>query len=225
MLGTLVNVIAIVLGSTLGILIKSRFPERINKIIFQVIGLFTITLGITMAIKTNNFILVAFSLIIGSVIGESIGIEKYLENLSEKLKNKLNNSSDKFSEGFVTATLIYCIGPMAILGSIEEGLGNSPNLLFAKSVLDGVASIALSSALGIGVMFSAIPLLLYQGGITLFASYLSTYLSDALIIELSAVGGILLLGLGITIAEIKKFKVVNMLPSLLVVVILSYFFV
>ena len=225
MLGTIVNVIAIILGSILGILIKSRLPERVNKIIFQVIGLFTITLGLTMAIKTNNFLIVAFSLIIGSVIGEIIDIENYLERLSDKLKNTLKNSSDKFSEGFVTATLIYCIGPMAILGSIEEGLGNSPNLLFAKSVLDGVASIALSSALGIGVMFSVIPLLLYQGGLTLFANYVSNYLGDALIFELSAVGGILLLGLGMNIAEIKKFKVVNMLPSLLVVVILSYFFV
>ena len=177
-----------------------------------------------MAIKTNNFLIVAFSLIIGSVIGEILGIEKYLENLSEKMKNKLKNSSDKFSEGFITTTLIYCIGPMAILGSIEEGLGNTPNLLFAKSVLDGVASIALSSALGIGVIFSAVPLLIYQGSITLFASYVSNYLSDALIIELSAVGGILLLGLGMSIAEIKKFKVVNMLPSLFVVVMLSYFF-
>ncbi|MDY1591095.1 MAG: DUF554 domain-containing protein [Methanofastidiosum sp.] len=224
MLGTIVNVIAIILGSILGILIKSRLPERVNKIIFQVIGLFTITLGLTMAIKTNNFLIVAFSLIIGSVIGEIIDIENYLERLSDKLKNTLKNSSDKFSEGFVTATLIYCIGPMAILGSIEEGLGNSPNLLFAKSVLDGVASIALSSALGIGVMFSVIPLLLYQGGLTLFANYVSNYLGDALIFELSAVGGILLLGLGMNIAEIKKFKVVNMLPSLLVVVMLSYFF-
>jgi uncharacterized membrane protein YqgA involved in biofilm formation len=225
MLGTIVNVIAIILGSILGILIKSRFPEKVNKIIFQVIGLFTITLGITMAIKTNNFLIVAFSLIIGSVIGELLDIEKYLEISTEKLKNKLKNSSDKFSEGFITATLIYCIGPMAILGSIEEGLGNAPNLLFAKSVLDGVASIALASALGIGVIFSTIPLLIYQGGITLFANYVSNYLSDALIVELSAVGGILLLGLGMNIAEIKKFRVVNMLPSLLVVVILSYFFV
>ncbi|NYT03252.1 MAG: DUF554 domain-containing protein [Candidatus Methanofastidiosa archaeon] len=225
MLGTIVNVIAIILGSILGILIKSRFPEKVNKIIFQVIGLFTITLGITMAIKTNNFLIVAFSLIIGSVIGEILDIEKYLEILTEKLKNRLKNSSDKFSEGFITATLIYCIGPMAILGSIEEGLGNAPNLLFAKSVLDGVASIALASALGIGVIFSTIPLLIYQGGITLFANYVSNYLSEALIVELSAVGGVLLLGLGMNIAEIKKFRVVNMLPSLLVVVILSYFFV
>jgi hypothetical protein len=225
MLGTIVNVFAIILGSVLGILIKSRFPEKLNKIIFQVIGLFTITLGITMAIKTNNFLVVVFSLIIGSVIGEIIDIEKYLERLTEKLKNKIKNSSDKFSEGFITATLIYCIGPMAILGSIEEGLGNYPNLLFAKSVLDGVASIALSSALGIGVMFSAIPLLFYQGGITLFASYVSNYLGDSIIIELSSVGGILLLGLGMNIAEIKKFKIVNMLPSLFVVIVLGYFFV
>jgi len=225
MLGTIANVVAIILGGILGILIKSRFPKKVNNIIFQVIGLFTITLGITMAIKTNNILIVAFSLIIGSVVGEIIDIEKYLESFSERLKNKLKNSSDKFTEGFITATLIYCIGPMAILGSIEEGLGNPPNLLFAKSVLDGVASIALASALGIGVIFSTIPLLIYQGGITLFASYVSNYLSDALIIELSAVGGILLLGLGMNIAEIKKFKVVNMLPSLLVVLVLSYFFI
>ncbi|NMC75810.1 MAG: DUF554 domain-containing protein [Candidatus Methanofastidiosa archaeon] len=224
MLGTFVNVLAIILGCIIGLLIKSKIPERINKIIFQVIGLFTITLGITMAIKTNNFLIVVFSLIIGSIIGELFDIEKYLENLSQTLKNKLKSSNDKFSEGFITATLIYCIGPMAILGSIEEGLGNDPNLLFAKSVLDGVASIALSSALGIGVIFSTLPLLIYQGGITLFAGYVSKYLNDALIVELSAVGGILLLGLGMNIAEIKKFKVVNMLPSLLVVVILSYFF-
>lgn len=224
MLGTIVNVLAIILGSIIGLLIKSKIPERINKIIFQVIGLFTITLGITMAIKTNNFLIVVFSLIIGSIIGELFDIEKYLETLSLTLKNKLKSSNDKFSEGFITATLIYCIGPMAILGSIEEGLGNDPNLLFAKSVLDGVASIALSSALGIGVIFSTLPLLIYQGGITLFAGYVSKYLNDALIIELSAVGGILLLGLGMNIAEIKRFKVVNMLPSLLVVVILSYFF-
>jgi len=224
MLGTFVNVLAIILGCIIGLLIKSKIPERINKIIFQVIGLFTITLGITMAIKTNNFLIVVFSLIIGSIIGELFDIEKYLENLSQTLKNKLKSSNDKFSEVFITATLIYCIGPMAILGSIEEGLGNDPNLLFAKSVLDGVASIALSSALGIGVIFSTLPLLIYQGGITLFAGYVSKYLNDALIVELSAVGGILLLGLGMNIAEIKKFKVVNMLPSLLVVVILSYFF-
>ncbi len=225
MIGTIVNVIAIILGSLLGLLIKSKIPEKVNKIIFQVIGLFTITLGITMAIKTNNSLVLVFSLIIGSVIGEILDIDKYLENLSLILKNKLKSSNDKFSEGFITATLIYCIGPMAVLGSLEEGLGNSPNLLLVKSVLDGVASIALSSALGIGVIFSSIPLFLYQGGITLFASYVSKYLSDAIIVELSAVGGILLLGLGMNIAEIKKFKVVNMLPSLIIVVIISYFFV
>jgi len=140
------------------------------------------------------------------------------------LKNKLKSSNDKFSEGFITATLIFCIGPMAILGSIEEGIGNYPSLLFAKSILDGVASIALSSALGIGVIFSSIPLLLYQGGITIFASYVSKYLSDALIIELTAVGGVLLLGLGMNLAEIKKIRVASMLPSLIIVVILSHYF-
>lgn len=207
-----------------GLLIKSRIPERVNIIIFQVIGLFVITLGITMAIKTTNYLILVFSLLIGSVLGELLDLEKYLEKLSLNLKNKLKSSNDKFSEGFITATLIFCIGPMAILGSIEEGIGNYPSLLFAKSILDGVASIALSSALGIGVIFSSIPLLLYQGGITIFASYVSKYLSDALIIELTAVGGVLLLGLGMNLAEIKKIRVASMLPSLIIVVILSHYF-
>ena len=225
MLGTIVNIVTIVLGSIFGILIKSSFPEKINKIIFQAIGLFTITLGISMAIKTSNYLVVVFSLLIGSLIGEIIDLEKYLEIIPKKLNNKVKNSSDKFSEGFITATLMYCIGPMEILGSIEEGLGNYPNLLYAKSILDGVASIALASALGIGVIFSIIPLFFYQGSITLFAGYLSNYLSEALIVELSAVGGILLFGLGMNIAEIKKFKIINMLPSLLIVIIISYSFV
>ncbi|HNZ61105.1 MAG TPA: DUF554 domain-containing protein [Methanofastidiosum sp.] len=224
MLGTIVNVIAIIFGSMVGLLIKSRIPERVNIIIFQVIGLFVITLGITMAIKTTNYLILVFSLLIGSVLGELLDLEKYLEKLSLNLKNKLKSSNDKFSEGFITATLIFCIGPMAILGSIEEGIGNYPSLLFAKSILDGVASIALSSALGIGVIFSSIPLLLYQGGITIFASYVSKYLSDALIIELTAVGGVLLLGLGMNLAEIKKIRVASMLPSLIIVVILSHYF-
>lgn len=225
MIGTIVNVIAIILGSVVGIIIKSRFPERINELIFQVIGLFTITLGISMAIETNNFLLVVFSLLIGSAIGEGIRIENYLDRLTIKLKNLSRDSEDTFSEGFIMATLIYCIGPMAILGSIEEGLGYAPNLLMAKSILDGVASIALSSAFGIGVMFSSIPLLLYQGGITLFASYASVYLSDALITEITAVGGVLLLALGFKIIRLKEFRLANMLPSILVVALLGFFFI
>lgn len=225
MLGTLLNVISIILGSVFGILIKSSFSEKINKIIFQVMGLFTITLGISMAIKTSNFLLVAFSLFLGSLVGEALDLEKYLNVINKKLNSKVKNSGDKFSDGFITATLMYCIGPMAILGSIEEGLGNYPSILYTKSILDGVVSIALASALGVGVIFSIIPLFFYQGSITLFAGYLGNYLSEALIVELSAVGGILLLGLGINITEIKKFKVVNMLPSLLMILIINYLFV
>lgn len=225
MLGTLLNVISIILGSVFGILIKSSFSEKINKIIFQVMGLFTITLGISMAIKTSNFLLVAFSLFLGSLVGEALDLEKCLNMINKKLNSKVKNSGDKFSDGFITATLMYCIGPIAILGSIEEGLGNYPSILYTKSILDGVVSIALASALGVGVIFSIIPLFFYQGSITLFAGYLGNYLSEALIVELSAVGGILLLGLGINITEIKKFKVVNMLPSLLMILIINYLFV
>lgn len=177
-----------------------------------------------MAVQTSNFLIMIISIVSGSIIGELLDIEKAINKFSEKLKTKTKSSHHKFSEGFITASLLFCMGSMAILGAIEEGLGGEPNLLLAKSVLDGFSSIILAASLGIGVIFSAIPLLIYQGGITLFASSLQDVLTDTLITELTAVGGLLLIGLGITILEIKQLKIVNMLPSLVIVVILAWLF-
>lgn len=224
MLGTLVNAGSVILGSILGLAIGSRLPSNITERVFQGIGLFTIFIGVAMALKTNNFLLMIFSVVIGSIAGEVIDIDKKVNRFGEWLKSRVKSKNDRFSDGFVTAFLLFCMGSLTILGSFEEGFGGKPNLLLAKSVLDGFSSIALAASLGIGVVFSAIPLLIYQGGLTLFASSLQGFLTEAVISELSAVGGLLLLGLGINILEIRKLKILNMLPSLIVAVLLAHFF-
>ncbi|MEA1913021.1 MAG: DUF554 domain-containing protein [candidate division WOR-3 bacterium] len=220
--GTLVNAGSIIVGSSIGLLVKSNIPERITKVAFQGIGLFTLFLGFYMALKTNNFLIMIFSILIGSIIGGSINIEKFINRFGEKLRSKIKTKDENFSEGLVTAFLLFCMGSMTILGAIEEGLGGFPHLLFAKSILDGFSSIALSSALGIGVMFSAIPLLIYQGGLTLFAGLFQNVLSSPVINEITAVGGLMLIGLGINILDIKKLRVINMLPALIAAGILAY---
>lgn len=224
MKGTLINVGAVILGSLVGLLINRKLPDKLTTIAFQGIGLFTLFLGIIMAMKTSNFLIMIFSIVIGSIIGELIDIDKFINRFSEWIKNKIHSKNAKFTDGFITSFLLFCMGSITILGSIEEGLGNPPNLLLAKSLLDGFSSIALSASLGLGVIFSAIPLLIYQGGLTIFASYLQEFFTEIMIKELSAVGGLLLIGLGLNILEIKKLKIINMLPSLVIVVILSYFF-
>jgi len=224
MTGTLINVATVLIGSIIGIIIHSKMPKRFVTIVFQAIALFTVFLGFSMALKTSNIILIVLSLVIGSVIGELLNLESSIDKFGNFLKKKIRTKSEKFSEGFTTAFLLYCMGSMTIVGAIEEGLGGDNELLLIKSLMDGVSSIALASALGIGVAFSVIPLLIYQGGITLFAAYLGDFFTTIMIDELTAVGGILMIGLGISILEIKKIKVINMIPSLIIIVILVYIF-
>jgi uncharacterized membrane protein YqgA involved in biofilm formation len=226
MKGTIVNVIAIFLGCSVGFILKSKFPERIGKIIMQALGLASLLIGAQMALKTNNILLVIFSLVIGGVIGEIIGIEEDLERFGErvKLKFKSNDTSERFVEGFVTASLLYCVGSMAIMGALKEGLSGNPDILYAKSLLDGVTSIAFTAAMGIGVLFSAIPVFLYQGGITLLARLIKDFLSPEIINEMTAVGGILILGIGFGLLEIKKIKIGNLLPAILVAAFLTAIF-
>jgi len=224
MLGTVINAGAVILGSSIGLLVHSRLPKKITAIVFQGIGLFTLFLGITMAMKTGNFLVMIFSIVLGGVAGELLDVDGRMTRMSEYLKKRIRLKSERFSEGLVTAFLIFCMGSMSILGPIEEGLGKPPNILLAKSVLDAFSSMALAASLGVGVAFSVIPLVIYQGGITLFASYVQGFFTNVLINELTAVGGLLLIGLGIDILEIKTLKILNMLPSLVIVVILAYFF-
>ncbi|MDI3527631.1 MAG: uncharacterized protein PWR03_1814 [Tenuifilum sp.] len=224
LLGTFVNVGAILVGGTLGLIIGSKLPERYSKVFFQVVGLFTLVLGFSMALKTEKPLLVIFSLILGAVTGTIFDLEKRLNGFSDSIKNRFNVKGNTFSEGLIVAFLLYCMGSLTVLGAIEEGTGGYPNLFFVKSLMDGFSSIVLASTLGVGVLFSVIPLLLYQGGLTVLASYASHYLSDMMVNELSAVGGILLIALGLNILEVKRFDVLNFIPSLIFIVIFVSFF-
>lgn len=226
MKGTIVNVLAIFLGCSVGLILKSKFPEKIEKIIMQVLGLASLLIGMQMAIKADNILLVIFSLVIGGVIGEIIDIEAGLERFGERIKRKFksNNNSERFVEGFLIASLLYCVGSMTIMGAIKEGLSGNPDILYAKSLLDGVTSIAFTAAMGIGVLFSAIPVFLYQGGITLLARAIKDFLSPEIINEMTAVGGILIWGIGFGLLGIKKIKVGNLLPAILVAAFLAAIF-
>ena len=226
MKGTIVNVIAIFLGCSVGFILKSRFPEKIGKVVMQALGLASLLIGAQMALKTNNILLVIFSLVIGGVIGEIIGIEEGLERFGErvKLKFKSNDSSERFVEGFVTASLLYCVGSMAIMGALKEGLSGNPDILYAKSLMDGVTSLAFTAAMGIGVLFSVIPVFLYQGGITLLSRLIKDFLTPETINEMTAVGGILILGIGFGLLEIRKIKIGNLLPAILVAALLAAIF-
>lgn len=220
MLGTLINAGTVIVGSSLGLLLRTRLPEKISTIVFQAIGLFTVYLGITMAFKTHHLLIVIFSLVLGAITGELIQIEAGLEKWGLRLKKYFGAKQEKFAEGLVTAFLLFCMGSMTILGAFEEGLGGKPNLLIAKAWLDGFSSLALAAALGSGVLVAVVPLVIYQGLLTLLARLLGSVLSLTVIDEMTAVGGILLIGLGINILEIKSIRVLNMLPALVYALIL-----
>lgn len=216
MLGTIVNVIAIIGGALLGIIIKRGIKEEYKNTIMDGIGLAVITIGIMGAIESKNIMLVIASIVVGSIIGEIIKIEDRLDNLGDSLQNKFGGKDSNFSKGFVTASLVYCVGAMAIVGALESGIQGNHETLFAKSILDGISSIIFSSTLGIGVAFSSIPVLIYQGGITLLANLVKDLLTPEVINEMSAVGSILIMAIGINILGIKKIKVGNMLPAIFI---------
>ncbi|GMG95689.1 DUF554 domain-containing protein [Tepidimicrobium xylanilyticum] len=216
MLGTIVNSIAVIAGSVLGIVIKKGIKEEYKKTIMDGVGLSVIIIGISAAIKTENTIMAIISIVLGSIIGEISGIEKKLNRLGDSLEARFSNGDSNFSKGFVTASLVYCVGAMAIVGALESGLLGDHNTLFAKSILDGITSIIFASTLGIGVAFSAIVVFIYQGLITLLATYLKDLLTHDVILEMSAVGGILIMAIGINILELKKIKVGNMLPAIFI---------
>lgn len=224
MLGTYVNVVAVVVGSLIGLVLHQRFPEKLKRIGFQAIGLCVLVLGTSMALKTDKFLILIFSLLIGAITGEALGLDRHIERFGEWLKARIGSTNDQFSEGLVSAFLLYCTGAMTVIGAIEDGLNNDPSILYAKSLMDGCASVALASAFGLGVLLSALPLFLYQGGITLAAASAKSFFTEPLITELSAVGGVILMGLGIQLLDLKEIRVVNFLPALLVVIILVHMF-
>lgn len=224
MIGTIVNTVAVVAGGIMGLFLKKNMPERVTTIYFQAVGLFTLAIGISMAVKMDHILIVVSSLAIGSLIGEWLDLEKGVEKLSEYLKKRFRIGNEKFSDGLIAAFLMFCVGSMTIIGTIQEGTGGSSDLLFTKSLMDFFSSILLASAFGVGVIVSALPLFVFQASLTLIAMFAGTFFTAKIILGLTSVGGILLMGLGINILEIKKLRVMNMLPSLIIVALLLWWF-
>jgi uncharacterized membrane protein YqgA involved in biofilm formation len=198
-IGTIVNVIAIIVGSLVGLFFARFFTERVRMVIMQGLALSILLIGFSMALKTTNILIVIGSMVLGGATGELLRIEERLDSLGERLKKRFRSGSATFVTGFVTASLVYCVGAMAVVGSLDEGIRHDPHILFAKSLLDGVASIAFASTLGVGVVFSAISVFIYQGALTLLGMFFGTLLSPTMVSELTAAGGLLILGIGLNI--------------------------
>ena len=193
-------------------------------VMFTGIGLATLAIGVSMTLKSNNLIVTVISILLGGVTGEALRLEQRLDNVASLMKSRLHFRSERFNEGFVSATVLFCVGSMAVLGSIEDGLGQFPRLLYTKSVMDGISSIALSSTMGVGVIFSTVPVLLYQGVLTLFAGSLREVLSDVVVAEMTAVGGLMLLGIGLNLLKVTRIPVFNFLPGLIIAPLIAWFF-
>lgn len=228
MTGTIINVITVLVGSFLGILFGSKLPERLKNTVTAGLGLFTISIGISMFLKTEESLIVLGGLLIGAVLGEWWKIEEGLENIGIWLESRFGSRGDaeessRFIRGFMTASLIFCIGPLAILGSIQDGLVGDYELLAVKSIMDGFASLAFASTLGIGVAFSAVVVLVYQGSISLLAAQLNSIVTEPMMTEMTAVGGVILIGLAFSsLLEIKKIRVGSFLPALAVAPIIVW---
>jgi len=221
-IGTITNSATIVVASLFGLLIGSKLNEDLRNALMRSLGLVVVLIGLTMAIKTREIVLLTVSILIGTAMGEMARIEKGLENLGKRVERRFKTS--KFAEGFVSATLLFCVGSMAIVGPIQEGLTGDYSLLITKSMLDGVAAIALASTLGIGVIFSSMSVLLYQGFFTILAVVTAGMLPEGVVNEITATGGILIVAIGLRLMGVVDLKPGNMLPSLLISPILVYFF-
>ena len=222
--GSIVNALAIIGGSLIGCWLQSRFPERIRKIVFQGLGLCTLLIGLQMALKVEQLLLVIFSILLGGITGELLHLETLFERLGNRLKKVIKSKNEKFTDGLITSSLIFCIGAMAIIGSLEEGINGDPTIFYTKSILDGFASIALAASYGSGVLFSFIPVLLYQGSLTLGAGFFQQYFSDLMIAQITACGGLLILGIGINLLELTEIRLANLLPALGFIVVLTALF-
>ncbi|OEU64953.1 MAG: hypothetical protein BA863_10745 [Desulfovibrio sp. S3730MH75] len=220
-IGSLVNAAAIIGGSLIGVMLHSRFPERIRQIVFQGLGLSTIVIGMQMALKVQDILILIFSILIGGIIGELLRLDTLFERLAGRLKKMVGSTDTGFIDGLITASLIFCIGAMAIIGSFEEGIKGDRTIIYTKSILDGFASIALASTYGMGVLFAFVPVLLYQGALTIFANSFQEWFSPLLIEQLTATGGVLIIGISLILLEIKQINLSNLLPSLGVVVLLT----
>lgn len=224
MTGTFINMAAVAAGALIGVTIGKRMPQKLQEIVFQALGLVVGAIGISMALESTNLLISVVSIVLGAVTGHALGIEKSLNLFADKVRGKIRIGGERFTEGFVGATLLYCVGSMAVLGSFEDGLGEFPTLLCTKSVIDGVSAIALAAVSGIGVLFSIFPVLIYQGALTLCAEWLSPIMSEVMIAEMTAVGGLMLMGISLSLLGIKQVRTADMLPALIYAPLLAWLF-
>lgn len=216
MIGTLINMVAILAGSALGLLLRKGIPDRLRDTVMQGLGLCVLLIGASGALKTADTMCVIISIVVGGLIGAAVNIERQLERLGEAAEKKFAHSEGGFANGFVTASLVYCVGAMAIVGSMDSGLRGDHATLIAKSALDGVSAIFFASALGPGVALSAVAVFVYQGAIALLATWIAPLLTDPIITEMSAVGGLLIIGIGLNMIYDKHISVGNLLPAIFV---------
>lgn len=235
MTGTLVNILAILAGSLGGVLLGHKLPQKIKDTVMHALGLSTLLLGLSMALKSNNQLIVIGSLLLGGVFGEILDLEEKLNRIGQMLERRFSkvNSEDStenklsLSKAFVTATLVFCIGPLSILGAMLDGMTGNSIPLFIKSVLDGFAALAFAASMGIGVIFSAVTVGVYQGSISLISIWFSEYIGNVseqspAIIEMSATGGMLIVGIGLVLLDIKALRLANFLPALAFAPVLVY---
>lgn len=216
MTGTVINVTTVLVGGTIGSVLGDRLPERLRETLVVGVGLMTLALGVQMALAMRNAVVILVSLLLGGGIGEMIGIARRLDALSAVFRRRLAGRGGSVGEAFVTTSLIFCVGPMTILGSLQDGLTGRFPLLAVKSSLDGITALAFGSTLGPGVLLSAVTVLVYQGGLTVGAGAIRGVLSDSMIGAMTAVGGLMILGLGLEILRIRSLRVATFLPSLVI---------
>jgi uncharacterized membrane protein YqgA involved in biofilm formation len=220
-LGSLANALAIIVGGAVGLGLGARFPERVRVLVFQGLGLAVLLIGVRMALAGERQLLILVSIIAGAVIGELMCLEDLFLALGERLRRLVKSSSERFAEGFVAASLIYCIGSMAIVGALDEGLRNDHSVLYTKAILDGFASIALGSTHGFGVLFSAVPVFVYQFGLSLVAGACKDFFSPAMITDLTGLGGLLITAIGVNLLGLASIRIGNLLPSLVLLLVFA----
>ena len=221
-LGPLVNAAAVIAGGLIGLALGARLPERMRTIVFQGLGLCTMVIGMQMAFKTASPVMLIFSILLGGLCGEAIRLEERFMRLSDSLKGRLRSDNPLFTEGLVNAAVLFCIGAMSFLGSFDEGLRGDRTLVYSKSVMDGFSAIALASAYGSGVPLAAVPLLLYQGLLVLFAGLIQPWIGPAALNEITALGGLMVIGIGLNLLNLTQIRLTNMLPALPMVAVLAW---
>ena len=226
MLGTLVNAISVILGGSIGLIFSSKFPKKLGDSLMRSLGLCVLLIGISGILKGENQLITIISMAIGTIIGEALDLDKRLNSLGDYIQNKMKKTNDdkvSISEGFVNASLLFCVGAMSIVGSLQSGLTGDHQMIFTKSLLDFTSSIIFASTFGFGVLLSAIVIIAYQGSIVLLAQYVAPYLTDSVVAEMTCVGSLIVIGLALNMLGITKLKVMNYVPAIFLPILICLF--